>query len=134
MVAGWIWSSLMEMGKINPSDYEMLDKGLYHPDQFPENALLTKDLTLGYLPPLKAFLPSELRSLLETCGMRVLRCGAIGSLAGLLGPDVVRRAQENPETFEEFIAFCDRYDREILPHGAGTRERAGLLAVAERTT
>ena len=33
--------------------------------------------------------------------------------------------------FQEFLELCERFDREILPEGLGTR-RAGLIAVAER--
>ena len=34
--------------------------------------------------------------------------------------------------FEQFLDLCERFDREILPDGPGTRQRAGLIAVAER--
>lgn len=133
MAALWVQASLAETGTILPCAYEMMDKGIWRPDQFPENALLMKENTMNYFPPLKAFLVSELRMVLEGCGMHVLRCGGIGSLAGLAGPEVVKRARENVSIFAEFLDICECYDREIAPEGPGTRERAGLLAVAECT-
>jgi hypothetical protein len=33
-----------------------------------------------------------------------------------------------------FLDLCDRYDIEVAPDGAGTRARAGLIAVAEPLT
>jgi hypothetical protein len=64
--------------------------------------------------------------------MTVLGLGGLGSLANLCGPEAVQRAQVDEALFWEFVELCDRYDREILPDGPGTRERAGLILVAER--
>jgi hypothetical protein len=33
---------------------------------------------------------------------------------------------------DEFLNLCERFDQEILPDGPGTKQRAGLIAVAER--
>jgi len=32
--------------------------------------------------------------------------------------------------FQDFLDLCERFDREVLPGGPGTRQRAGLIAAA----
>ena len=63
--------------------------------------------------------------------MRVLRPGALGSLAYLCGGETVKRVLEHESLFQEFLDLCEHFDREVLPDGPGTRERAGLITVAE---
>jgi hypothetical protein len=87
-------------------------------------------MTQNYLGPLKAFLPGELTDILENAGMHVVRCGGLGSLAGLCDRDALARVSQDAALWEEFLALCERFDREILPCGPGTRLRAGLIAVA----
>lgn len=132
MVPVWVASSLEVAGSFLPAVYTMLDQGEWHQEQFPENAMLAKGLTEDYLGALKAFLPSELREVLERVGMRVLRIGGLGSLANLCGKETVERVTRDEVLFQEFLELCERFDREILPKGPGTRQRAGLIAVAER--
>ena len=64
--------------------------------------------------------------------MRVLRVGGLGSLANLCGKETVERVLKNEDLFQEFLDLCEYFDREILPHGPGTRQRSGMIAVAER--
>jgi SAM-dependent methyltransferase len=132
MVPVWVASSLEVAGRFLPAVYAMLDQGEWHQERFPENAMLAKGLTEDYLGALKAFLPSELREILERVGMRVLRIGGLGSLANLCGKETVERVTRDEVLFQEFLELCERFDREILPKGPGTRQRAGLIAVAER--
>jgi SAM-dependent methyltransferase len=132
MVPVWVASSLEVAGRFLPAVYAMLDQGEWHQERFPENAMLAKGLTEDYLGALKAFLPSELREALEQVGMRVLRIGGLGSLANLCGKETVERVTRDEVLFQEFLELCERFDREILPKGPGTRQRAGLIAVAER--
>lgn len=132
MVPVWVASSLEVAGRFLPAVDAMLDQGEWHQEQFPENAMLAKGLTQDYLGALKAFLPSELREVLERVGMRVLRIGGLGSLANLCGKETVERVTRDEVLFQEFLELCERFDREILPKGPGTRQRAGLIAVAER--
>ena len=132
MVPVWVASSLEVAGRFLPAVYAMLDQGEWHQEQFPENAMLAKGLTQDYLGALKAFLPSELREVLERVGMRVLRIGSLGSLPNLCGKETVERVTRDEVLFQEFLELCERFDREILPKGPGTRQRAGLIAVAER--
>lgn len=133
MAAVWAKGSLVTLGRLSPSVEAMLERGEYHQDQFRENARLAEGCTQDYMGTLRAYLPTELRALLEGMGMRVLRCGGLGSLAGLCGPEAIARARADERLFEAFLDLCERYDREILPHGPGTRQRAGLIAVAEPT-
>ena len=131
MVPVWVKSSLAETGRLVPAAWEMFCRGRWEQDQFPENALLARGATQDYFGVLRAFLPNELRSLLEANGMRLLRIGGLGSLANLCGPETVRQALQDEALLAEFLDVCERYDKEVLPEGPGTRQRAGLLAVAE---
>lgn len=88
-------------------------------------------ITVTHRRRVTAFLPGELRAILERAGMRVLRCGGLGSLAYLCRPETIERVVGNDALFGKFLDLCDRFDREVLPDGPGTRQRAGLIAVAE---
>jgi len=91
---------------------------------------LSKGVTQDYFGAFRAFLPGELRALLEEAGMRVLRCGGLGTLANFCDPEAVERACQDEALFQDFVDLCERFDREVLPEGPGTRQRAGLIAVA----
>lgn len=132
MVPVWAGAALATAGRFSPAVYAMLELGEWRQEQFPENPLLSKGMTQDYMGAFKAFLPAELRELLEGAGLRVLRLGGLGSLAYLCGRETVERVLEGEVLFQEFLELCDRFDREILPEGPGTRQRAGLIAVAER--
>jgi hypothetical protein len=95
--------------------------------------MLAKGLTQDYFGAFKAFLPSELSEILGQAGMRVLRIGGLGSLANLCGKEAVERALKDEALFQEFLELCEHFDREVLPDGPGTRQRAGLIAVAEHS-
>ncbi len=109
----------------------MWDDGEWHQDQFPDNPELAKGMTQDYCGAIKAFLPRELRTVLEGAGMRVLRCGGLGSLALLCGRETLQRVRGDGQLFEQFVKLCERFDLEILPDGPGTRQRAGLIGVAQ---
>jgi SAM-dependent methyltransferase len=128
----WVEGSLAALGYLAPLVEAMLDRGEWHQDQHPEHHKVTQGCTQGYMGTLKAFLPEELRAELEHAGMHVLRCGGLGSLAGLCERETVDRVLADERLTEQFLALCERFDREILPHGPGTRQRAGLIAVAAR--
>jgi len=132
MVPVWLASSLEVAGRFLPAVYAMFEQGEWHQEQFPENPLLAKGATQDYFGAFKAFLPSEIRTLLEQAGMRVLRVGGLGSLANLCGEELIKRVRKDEALFQEFLELCERFDKEILPEGPGTRQRAGLIAVAER--
>jgi SAM-dependent methyltransferase len=132
MVPVWAGASLAVVGRFPPAVYAMLEQGEWYQEQSPENPLLAKGMTQDYMGAFKAFLPGELRGLLEAAGLRVLRVGGLGSLAFLCGQDTVERVLTDEDLFEEFVDLCERYDRDILPGGPGTRQRAGLIAVAKR--
>jgi len=126
----WAASSIVELGKFSQAVYAMLEEGGWHYEQFPDNAKLSQ----SYLGALKAFLPKELRQSLEQYGLHVLRCGGLGSLANLCGQETLELALKDDALLNEFLDLCERYDNEILPDGPGTKQRAGLIAIAERNT
>ncbi len=131
MIAVFCSAGLRVEGRLVDALYAMWNEGEWHQEQFPDNPLLAKGMTQDYCGAMKAFLPQELRTMLEDAGMRVLRCGGLGSLAMLCGAETVRLALHNSKLFEEFVKLCERFDKEIMPDGPGTRQRAGLIAVAE---
>jgi hypothetical protein len=114
-----------------PQRKNMISRGGWHQEQFSDNKVLAEGLAQNYLGSLKAFLPQDLRRILEDAGMRVLRCGGLGSLAGWCDRPVLHRITNDNVFLESFLSICERFDREILPEGPGTRQRAGLLAVAQ---
>jgi SAM-dependent methyltransferase len=130
MIPIWVSASIKVAGRILPAVEAMFDRGEWHQEQFPENPLLSKGVTQDYFPGFRAFLPAELRALLEEAGMRVLRCGGLGSLANFCGPESLDQVCQNETLFQDFADLCERFDREVLPDGPGTRQRAGLIAVA----
>lgn len=108
--------------------------GEWHQDEFPENALLAKGVTQDYFGALKAFQPEELRRLLLDADMEVLRCGGLGSLSWLTlvdRPELLETVLADETLFEQFVDLCERFDREVMPYGPGTRHRCGLIAVAK---
>jgi ubiquinone/menaquinone biosynthesis C-methylase UbiE len=131
MVAVWVASSLQVAGRFLPAVDAMAYRGEWSQEQFPENRLLTEGLTQDYLGALKAFLPGEVRAILEQAGMKVLRCGGIGSLASLCGQETLERVLQDESVLQGFLDLCESFDKEISPDGPGTRQRAGLIAVAE---
>jgi len=132
MIASWVAASLAKTGRINSAARAMIDHREWHQEQFPDNAVMTTGLTQDYLGALKAFLPEELGELLRGAGMQVLRCGGLGSLAGLCDREFITGISKNGALLEPFLDVCERFDSEILPSGPGTRLRAGLIAVAQR--
>jgi SAM-dependent methyltransferase len=130
MIPIWVSASVQVAGRILPAVEAMFERGEWHQDQFPENPLLSKGVTQDYFPGFRAFLPGELRTLLEKTGMRVLRCGGLGTLANFCGAEAVEQVCEKEALFQEFLDLCERFDQELLPEGPGTRQRAGLIAVA----
>jgi SAM-dependent methyltransferase len=126
MIPVWLADSVRLLGQIAPADIEMFETGFWHQDQYPTNYQLVPD----YLGALKAYLPSELEQRLEANGMKILVLRGLGSLANLC-EDVVPQILDDPALLEEFLDLCERFDRDIMPGGPGTCQRAGLLAVAE---
>ncbi len=131
MIPIWIETSLQVLSKIMVADYEMIDNGKWHQDQFADNPKLSKGCEQDYFGAFKAFLPEELELFLRKAKMNVLRIGGIGSLANFCGQKTIEKVSENEKLFEEFLDLCEKYDKEILSNGPGTKARAGLIAVAE---
>jgi len=131
MVNVWVSVGLHETGRFVDAIYPMLERGEWYQNQFPENKILSKGCTQDYFGAFKAFLPEELQKILEQAGMKVLRCGGLGSLAFFCGQETVEQVLKDRFLLNTFLDLCERFDREILPNGPGTRQRAGLIAVAE---
>ena len=91
MIPIWVSASVKAAERLLPAVGAMFDRGEWHQEQFPENPLLSKGVTQDYFPGFRAFLPGELRTLLEEAGMRVLRCGGLGTLANFCGPEAVEQ-------------------------------------------
>lgn len=127
-----VLASLHVSGRFLPAVYAMLERGEWHQEQFPENHLLSKGCTQDYLGPLQAFLPSEVRGIIEQAGMTPLCVRGLGSLAAHCEKSVIETLVKDESLLQEFLDLCERYDADILPDGPGTRQRAGLLAVAVR--
>jgi ubiquinone/menaquinone biosynthesis C-methylase UbiE len=126
----WVSASVEVAGELLPAVYAMFDSGEWHQEQFPQNQQLSAGMTLDYIGAFKAFLAGELRAILEHLGMRVLRCGGLGTLASLCGEATVKRVLEGGMALDAFLDLCEHFDTEILPDGPGTWQRAGLIAVA----
>lgn len=131
MVNVWIAEGFRMTGGFVDAIYPMLERGEWYQDQFPENKILSKGCAQDYFGVFKAFLPDELRKILKQAGMKVLRCGGLGSLAFFCGQETVEQVVKDKSLLNAFLDLCERFDREILPDGPGTRQRAGLIAVAE---
>lgn len=130
MIPICVSGSLVELGCLAPAVEAMVARGEWSQDTFPENPVLTRGLTQDHMGVFRAFLPGELRELLVSEGMEVLRCGGLGTLAGLCAREAVAGVLQDADLFEDFLDLCERYDRVVLPDGPGTRQRAGLIAVA----
>ena len=65
-------------------------------------------------------------------GMKILRCGGLGSLTSLCGQETVEQVLGDKGLLPACLDLAEHFDREILAGGPGTRQRAGLIAVAER--
>ena len=130
MIPIWVSASVKAAERLLPAVGAMFDRGEWHQEQFPENPLLSKGVTQDYFPGFRAFLPGELRTLLEEAGMRVLRCGGLGTLANFCGPEAVEQVCQDEALFHEFLDLCERFDQEVLPDGSGSKQRAGLITMA----
>lgn len=48
------------------------------------------------------------------------------------GPTVWEALQDKPALMREFLVLCERFDVDIMPDGPGTRQRVGLILIAQR--
>ncbi len=132
MTAVWLGQSLEAAGDVLPSAQEMFDRGEWRQDTATDAETFAAGATGGYLGTLRSFLPEELAASIRAEGLYVERVGGLGSLSLLAGREAVRRAATDDALLQRFVELADRFDREIMPQGPGTRQRAGLIAVAHR--
>jgi hypothetical protein len=131
MAAVLVSSSIRVLGHVGDAAEYVLEKGEWHQEQFAENTILSMGMTQNYMGSLRAFLPYELRQFLNEHGMKILRCGGLGSLANFCGSETIEAVLKDERQFQKFLDYCEYYDLEVLPDGPGTRQRAGLIAVTE---
>lgn len=128
LIPVWVATTFPKFKRIVPAVKSMIKDGFWHYDQHSHN----KKTVPGYFGTLKAFLPSELSVLIKGNGLNVKSCRAIGSLANLAGKDTVDFVKQNRRSMETFLDLCEDFDQNIMPCGPGTKQRAGLIAIAER--
>lgn len=109
----------------------MMKRGEWHQNQFAENREVAKGSTQDYFGTFKAFLPDELDNAIRGRGFRIIRCGALGSLVHLCSKEKVDSLPAKGKLHKRFLDLCEEFDR-MMPGGPGTRQRAGLIAVAAR--
>jgi hypothetical protein len=129
MIPVWIKETLPRFGTIVPAVRSMIEKGYWHYDEHQQN----KEITKRYFGTLQAFLPRHVRRIIEEAGFTVLRCSGLGTLANLCGDVVTNYLKENDAVIEDFLDLCEYFDRDVMPNGPGTKQRAGLIAVGERS-
>jgi hypothetical protein len=108
----------------------MFDRGYWHYEEHAQN----REIVDPYFGTIQAYTPETLSALVADCGFDILRCTGIGSLANLCGRAVWETIQEKPALMQEFLTLSDRFDKEIMPGGPGTQQRAGLILVGQRQT
>lgn len=128
LIPVWVGSTFPKFKKLVPAVKAMVKDGFWHYDQHPHN----KKIVPGYFGTLQAFLPSELSALINANGFKVKACRGLGSLANLTGKDTIDFVKQNPRAMETFLDLCEDFDRNIMPGGPGTKQRAGLIAIATR--
>lgn len=124
-------ASLKATGKLLPAVQEMINTGTWDQKQFPDNILLAKGCTQDYFGILKAFTPAELREILEGAGMHILRLGGFGTISEHTNKETLEKFENDKTLFNEFLDIAEQFDKEVFPEGKGTRNRCGLIAVAE---
>ncbi|MDR0839679.1 MAG: methyltransferase domain-containing protein [Oscillospiraceae bacterium] len=75
-----------------------------------------------------AFMPDELRGLLESCGGRNIRLSGPGALSRLIPGEVLRNIMRDAQLRGDFLDFCYEYDRNPSVAGLG---KDNLVALAE---
>lgn len=128
MIPVWVATTLLKFKKVVPAAKTMIDDGFWHYNQHAHN----KKTTPGYFGTLQAFLSSELSALIKKNGFQVNGCHGLGSLANLCGRDFVDSVNKDRKLLEAFLTLCEDFDRDTMPDGPGTKQRAGLIAIAER--
>lgn len=132
ITASVVRGSLAVSGGFMRAVESFFERGEWHQDEYDDNYLLAEGITQNYFGAFKAFTPQLLRNILENAGMRVLRCGGLGSLSCLCGwENIAAHFENSADLFEEFLDLCERFDAKIMPDGPGTYHRAGVIAVAE---
>ena len=107
MAAVLVSSSIKILGHVGDAAEHMLKQGEWHQEQFAENTILSTGMTQNYMGSLRAFLPGELRQFLNEHGMKILRCGGLGSLANFCGSETRPFGYEYECSLFQFVLLQD---------------------------
>ena len=135
MVATWLNYSLSELNYIHPSVVDMMTTGYFNKSDYEDADVLTS------ISELKAYDVHELRDVLRENGLNVIECRSIGSLTHLYlmhlyrqyPAEIVNEKINVISASKDFLEICDYYDKNVMPDGMGSFERAGIFAIAEKT-
>ena len=75
-----------------------------------------------------AFMPDELQSVLENCGVRSIRLSGPGAYGRTIPREILVRIMQDPKQKKDFLDFCYQYDSNPYVCGMG---KDNLLAVGE---
>ena len=75
-----------------------------------------------------AFMPDELQSVLENCGVRNIRLSGPGAYGRTIPREILVRIMQDPKQKKDFLDFCYQYDSNPYVCGMG---KDNLLAVGE---
>jgi len=128
LIPVWLATTFPKFKKVVPAVKSMIDDGFWHYDQHQHN----KKIVPSYFGTLKAFLPDELAKIIGRNGFNVKSCHGLGSLANLCGKDTVDFVKKDTRAFQTFLDLCEDFDCNVMPGGPGTKQRAGLIAIASR--
>lgn len=114
----------------------MMETGYFSKDNYDDAEKLTS------IAELKAYDVGELRDALHENGMNVLECRSIGSLTHLYLTHLYRQNTAGCvhekinaiSTDKDFLEICDYYDKFVMLNGMGSFRRAGIFAVAEKSS
>jgi len=84
------------------------------------------------MPSWHAFMPDELAAMLEDEGCRPVRASAPGALACLVEPETLREILDEPDLYEEYLEFEERYDASPFVRGIACPGGSGLLVTAQK--
>ena len=134
MVATWLNYSLSKLNCIHPSVIDMMTTGYFNKSNYEDADVLTS------ISELKAYDAHELRDVLEEHGLNVIECRSIGSLTHLYlmhlyrqyPAEIVNEKMNTISANKDFLEICDYYDKNVMPDGMGSFERAGIFAIAEK--
>lgn len=90
-----------------------------------------KKYRLTLLPDWHAFMPDEIKGLIEKRGWMVETISAPGSLARFVSPPLLKKLFRNQKDYQHYLKFEERYDTDPTILGVGATRAGDLLVVAK---